>query len=318
MNPLARLDLSRFQIDDESFVGQAIALGVRFEKLPPQISDALLGYLRAKGLTYGQRNRTGIAMSREGLERGVRQALICLDIGLRDQAQGDLNVAVDILAQGDFESIRKNGYERAFFQLHEIRKGSLALLTRTTATFLQTEHRNLKRWSSLVPETWTRPADDLEDEEQLVDPRSDYGLFQETEARMDFLNSIPNDALRNLEQLVTDGRSFDGLLRNLMLALSLDLESLLPSQEHIAHFENTCFDEQRLKPEIRDKVLHLMDRQLEASVDDGTWREAIRDAFLDEITFVEDSLVGGLQGVFLLPGKKPVTADDLLGETALE
>lgn len=318
MNPLARLDLSRFQIDDESFVGQAIALGVQFEKLPPQVSDALLGFLRAKGLYYGQRNRAGIAIARNGLERGVRQALICLDMGLMDQAESDLNRAVDLLAQGDFEAIRKCGYQRAFFQLEEIRKGSLALLTRSTARFLQEEHRFLKRWSTLVPETWTRPADDLEEEDQLVDARSDYGVFLRTQARLDFLNSIPNEALEQVQQMVTEGRSFDGLLHNLILALSLDVESLMPSAEEIALFGQTCFEDGKMKQDIRDKVLHLMDRQLEASVLDGVYRAEIRAAIEEEIDFFEQVLGADLTGFFLLPGKKAVTADDLLGEVTTE
>lgn len=318
MNPLARLDLSRFQIDDESFVGQAIALGMRFNKLPSHTSDALLGFLRAKGLYYGQRNRSGIAIARDGLERGVRQALICLDMGLNNTSQGDLNKAVELLAQGDFEAIRKNGYQIAFFQLQEIRKGSLALLTRSTATFLQEEHRNLIRWSTLVPETWTRPPDDLEEEAMLVDARIDYGVFLQTQARMDFLNSIPNEALNQLQQSVSDGRSFDGLLRNLILALALDLETLVPSSEEIARFKEMCFEHNQMRSEIRDKVLHLMDRQLEASVLNASHRSEIRVFVEGEVEFLEQVSGGEMASFFLLPGKKTVTADDLLEDVAVE
>jgi hypothetical protein len=313
MNPLARLDLSRFQIDDESFVGQAIALGVRFNKLPSHTSDALLGFLRAKGLYYGQRNRSGIAIARNGLERGVRQALICLDMGLEEASEGDLNKAVELLGQGDFEATRKKGYQIAFFQLEEIRKSSLALLTRSTATFLQEEHRNLMRWSTLVPETWTRPPDDLEEEAMLVDARTDYGVFLQTQARMDFLNSIPNEALNQLQQSVSDGRSFDGLLRNLILALALDLESLLPSSEEIARFRETCFEQNQIRPEVRDKVLHLMDSVLNASN-----RSEIRASVEGEIEFLEQVSGGDMASFFLLPGKKTVSADDLLEDVVAE
>ena len=68
MNPLAQLDLGRFRIDAESFVGQTIELGIRFQKLPEQTGEALLAFLRVKGMYYGKRNRAGIAISREGLE----------------------------------------------------------------------------------------------------------------------------------------------------------------------------------------------------------------------------------------------------------
>ncbi|MFT5365293.1 MAG: hypothetical protein ACI8V2_000230 [Candidatus Latescibacterota bacterium] len=318
MNPLARLDLSRFQIDDESFVGQAIALGVRFNKLPPQTTDALLGFLRAKGLYYGQRNRSGIAIARSGLERGVRQALICLDMGLWNLSQGDLNRAVECLGKGDFEATRKEGYQIAFFQLEEIRKGSLGLLTRPTAAFLQEEHRNLKRWATLVPETWTRLPDDLEEEAQLVDARIDYGIFLQTQARMDFLNSIPNEALEQLQQMVSEGRSFEGLLRNLILALALDLETLIPSSEEMSQFESTCFKDGIMRSEIREKVLHLMDRQLEASVLDGPYRSEIRVVVEEEIAFFEQVSGEDLAGFFLLAGKKAATADDLLDDVVAD
>lgn len=314
MNPLAKLDLSRFQIDDESFVGQAIALGVRFEKLPPQISDALLSYLRAKGLYYGQRNRSGIAIAREGLERGVRQALICLDMGLKALANGDLNVAVELLAKGDFEATRKEGYQIAFFQLEEIRKGSLGLLTRSTASFLQEEHRNLKRWATLVPETWTRPPDDLEEEDQLVDARRDYGLYLQTQARMDFLNSIPHEALKQLQASVSEGRTFDGLVHNLILALALDLETLVPSAEAMLQFSTTCFEDGQMRSEIRDKVVQLMNRQIESSVVEGPYRAHMQTTVHEEIAFFEQVAGEDLAGFFLIPGKKAPTADELLQE----
>ena len=53
-NPLATLDLSRFRIDSESFVGQVIELGARFEKLPPNIGDALLGFFALAGVALWQ------------------------------------------------------------------------------------------------------------------------------------------------------------------------------------------------------------------------------------------------------------------------
>lgn len=318
MNPLARLDLSRFRIDDESFVGQAISLGVRFDKLPPQTSDALLGFLRAKGLYYGRRNRSGIAIARDGLERGVRQALICLDMGLQNLSRSDLNEAVDLLSKGDFEAIRKEGYQIAFEQLEAIRKGSLGLLTRPTASFLQEEYQILKRWSTLMPETWTRPPDDLEEEAQLVDARTDYVSFLQTQARMDFLNSVPNEALSQLQASVSEGRSFDGLLRNMILALSLDLETLTPSSEEMTQFGQTCFVNGIMRPQVRDKVMQLMDRQLETSALDMPYRSEIRAAVEEEISFFEQVAGEELAGFFLIAGSKAVTADDLLSEVAFE
>ncbi|MDA0712126.1 MAG: hypothetical protein O3B73_18155, partial [bacterium] len=299
MNPLARMDLSRFRIDSESYVGQAVALGLQFEKLPPQITDALLGFLRTKALYYGQRNRSGIAMARNVLERGVRQALICMDVGLKKLSSGDLNRAVILLGKGDFETSRKEGYQVAFFQLEEMRKGSLGLLTRSTASFLQDEHRILKRWATLVPETWTRPADDMEEEPQLVDVRREYGDFLQTQARMDFLNSIPDEALEPLQQMVSEGRSFEGLLRNLILVLALDLESISPSIGDMARFAQTCFSHGKMRSEVREKVLHLMDHQLESSVLEGPCRDDIRSAFEAEIALFEQVAPENMAELFM-------------------
>ena len=150
-NPLARLDLDRFRIDAESFVGQAIELSIRFEKLPPQISDALLAFLRTKGTYFGKRNRTGIAISRESLERGVRHALICMDLGLNELAEGDLNRAVDLLAGGDFEGFRKKGYELAFFRLEAMREEAQILAKRPEISFLSQEGKDVQHWSALTP-----------------------------------------------------------------------------------------------------------------------------------------------------------------------
>ena len=309
MNPLAQLDLSRLQIDSESFLGQAIALGMQFEKLPPQTGDVLLGFLRTKGMFYGKRNRSGIAIAREGLERGVRQALISLEMGLRERAEGDLNRAVDFLATGAFEDIRKRGYELAFFRLEEMRKGSEALVRQPEASFLTAEHRSLKQWVTLVTETWTRPPDDREEEEDLVDPQVEYETFLQTRARLAFVRSIPKDALLSLQKAVADGLAFDSLLRNAILALALDLHTLLPSDGKIEAFKG-CFDEGQMRPEVRDKIMRLMDRQLEASVDEAAYRTAIRDAVEEEIAFFEAVIDGDLTGVFLLPGQKRETDGD--------
>ena len=310
-NPLARLDLSRFRIDSESFVGQAIELGVRFEKLPPNVGDALLGFLRAKGLHFGKRNRSGIAIGREDLEHGVRQALIALDLGLEERAEGDINQAVEIIAQGDFEACRKRGYEIAFYRLEEMSQKSLGLLLRPEVSFLQPEHHDVSHWAKVAPETWVRPPDGDEEESQLVDPKRDYIAFLNTLPRLEFLRSVPGAALAELQDLVNEGRTFDGLLRNLILALSLDLESLLPSDAQIEAFRQTCFQDGRMKEGVRNKVFELMDHQLQGSVEKETDREGVRQDFEAEVEFLEEASIGHLDGLFLLPDESD-PADDLL------
>ncbi len=298
-NPLATLDLSRFRIDSESFVGQVIELGTRFEKLPPNIGDALLGFLRLQGLHYGKRNRSGIAIRREDLEHGVRQALISMDLGLEARAESDLNRAVEIIAEGDFEACRKRGYEIAFFRLQEMAQACRAMLLRPEVKFLQSEYRAVSRWANAVPETWMRPPDDEEDELQLVDPKRDYAAYQNALRRLAFLRSIPKAALTELETAV-EGRTYDGLLHNLILALALDMESLLPSEAQIEAFRQTCFEEGKMKTGVRAKVFELMDRQLEVSVEDAKECVAIRQEFEAEVEFLEEVSLSDFKEVFLL------------------
>ncbi len=299
-NPLATLDLSRFRIDSESFVGQVIELGTRFEKLPPNIGDALLGFLRLQGLHYGKRYRSGIAIRRENLEHGVRQALISMDLGLEARAESDLNQAVDIIAQGDFEACRKRGYEIAFFRLQEMAQMCRAMLLRPEVKFLQSEYRAIARWATAVPETWMRPQDDDEDESQLVDPKRDYEAYQVAFRRLAFLRSIPKAALTEVEMAV-EARTYDGLLRNLILALALDMESLLPLEAQIEAFRQRCFEEGKMREDVRAKVFELMDRQLESSVEDIEDRLAIRSEFEAEVEFLEEVSCSPFTGVFLLP-----------------
>ena len=299
-NPLATLDLSRFRIDSESFVGQVIELGTRFEKLPPNIGDALLGFLRLQGLHYGKRNRSGIAIRREDLEHGVRQALISMDLGLEARAESDLNRAVEIIAEGDFEACRKRGYEISFFRLQEMAQACRAMLLRPEVKFLQSEYRAVSRWANAVPETWMRPPDDEEDELQLVDPKRDYAAYQIALRRLAFLRSIPKAALAELE-IAVEGRTYDGLLHNLILALALDMESLLPSEAQIEAFRQTCFEEGKMKTGVRAKVFELMDRQLEASVEDAEDCVAIRQEFEAEVEFLEEVSLSDFKAVFLLP-----------------
>ena len=299
-NPLATLDLSRFRIDSESFVGQVIELGTRFEKLPPNIGDALLGFLRLQGLHYGKRNRSGIAIRRGDLEHGVRQALIAMDLGLEARAESDLNRAVEIIAEGDFEACRKRGYEIAFFRLQEMARECRLMLLRPEVKFLQSEYRDISRWATAVPETWMRPPDDEEDEIQLVDPKRDYAAYQVALRRLAFLRSLPKAALTELE-IAVEARTYDGFLRNLILTLALDMESLLPSDGQIEAFRRRCFEEGKMRAEVRAKVFELMDRQLEASIEDAEDRVAIRREFEAEVEFLEEVSFSPFKGVFLLP-----------------
>ena len=185
----ARLDLERFRIDSESFLGQAMALGLRFGKLREDYADGILAYLRAAGMGYGQRYREGIGVTREVLERGIRQAVVCMELGLLDASGSDLNAAVGILEAGDLEALRKRGWELAFFRLEEMRDRCEAALGQPEAAFLGARKKDVRRWSRLTPETWTCAGEEVDPgEDNGVDPLRDYASFRDVKGRMDFVS----------------------------------------------------------------------------------------------------------------------------------
>ena len=295
---LARIDLAQLRIDSESFLGQAVDLGVRFRKLPEQIADTLLAYLRMTATSYAQRNRTGIAVSREGLEAGVRQALVCVELGLRDASEEDLNRAVDLLSGGVFEGFRKRGWEMAFFRLEEMRDTSRRLLKRPEAHFLKPFLRDIQRWSRLVGGTWSIPPGDDDNEEVQVHPIRDYATFQDVSARLDFLRPLPEQAFRDLLAASEDGGSFGNLVRNLVLCLFLDLTSLLPNHRQVGDFRRRCFDGGKMRPEAREKVMFLVERQLNAQVE-AAYRDAIRQEVEEEIALLEQASGQAMDGLFI-------------------
>ena len=300
MNRLAKLDLDRLRIDSESFLGQAIALGVRFEKLPENAPEAMLAYLQTAGMTFAQRYRMGIGISREGLEQGVWQTLVCMELGLEDRAGGDLNAAVDLIAGGDFEVFRKRGWEIAFFRLEEMRETSASLLERPEAAFLQRHLKDAGRWAHLTPETWTIPPEADGEDKERIDPLKDYAAFREVKARMDFLRSLPQAAFRELGRTAGEGAAFEDLLRNLILSLTLDLETLTPDAGQAAEFRSRCFKGGAMRPQAREKVLRLVEDHLKSAVDGEAARAQMRDEVAAELLVLEEAAEAGMEAFFIL------------------
>ena len=295
----ARLDLERFRIDSESHLAQAMALGLRFGTLREDYADGMLAYLRTVGMGHAQRYREGIGITREVLERGVRQAVVCMELGLLDVSAGDLNAAVDGLAAGDLETLRKRGWELAFFRLEEMRDRSLALLGQPETAFLKGRLKDLRRWSRLTPETWTW-ADDEADagEDNSIDPLRDYASFREVKGRMDFVAGLPSDAREDLLLAAGEDVSYDGLLRNLVLSLALDLQVLVPDAGQVSEFESRCFAEGKLLPEARERVLAQTEAFLVGAVEDEAVREVLLSEIRAEISQLESRVDRGLAGFF--------------------
>ena len=299
MKTLARMDLDRLRMDSESFLGQAIELGVRFKKLPEHTADAMLGYLRVTATSTARRHRTGIAVAREDLERGVRQALISMELGLEDAAGGDLNVAVSLLSDGSFEAFRKRGWEIAFSRLETMRDASRSLLEQTGTLLLKAFLPDVRRWSRLVPGTWAVPPEEDNDGEGTVDPLKDYAAFREVRARLAFLRPLSEEMLQQLLGATDDAAGFEDLLRNLILSLALNLKTLLPGRTQVEAFRTHCFEEGKMLPEVREKILYLVGRQLEAEVEDRAQRQAIRREVEAEMELLEQVSSEPMGGFFI-------------------
>ena len=285
MTALVRPDLNQIRPDADSFLGQALDLGRRYGRLPESILDVLMAYLRARGLGFAQRHRSGIAIGREGLEKGVTQALTCMDLGLEKAAEGDLNRAVELLADGDLESLRQPGWELAFARLQEMRQRSSAALAEEEALWLQDSLHLLERWSRVVPETWL--SHDAEGEAQPVDPLVDYPLFTELLDQLAFLRSLPPGSLRGLGEPAGEGETFDQVLRHLVLALALDRTELAPKPGDAARARK-LFAEGRMRPEVRQKVLRLLDDHLDEALPDPDARTRLRGRIEKQIAALEE------------------------------
>ena len=74
----AHIDPRRLSVDVESLLGRAAAIGMQIVDLPPTFGDALMAWLRARALGFAQQQRTGIALGRDLLRRGVVRAWTCV------------------------------------------------------------------------------------------------------------------------------------------------------------------------------------------------------------------------------------------------
>jgi len=296
MTGLLRPDLNQIPLDVDSFLGRAIALGRQYGKLPERFLDALMVFLRTRGLAYAQRHRTGIRIGREELARGIKQAVTCVDLALEEEAGGDLNAAVETLVHGDFEALRQRGWELAFGRLEEMRERSAILCQRQEAKFLQELLPQVHPWTRIVPETWT--GVDAEGEAVPVDPREDYAAFGQLEGRLAFLHSLPRERLRELLAAVPQGGTFASLLQRLLLALALDQESLVADGEQVRRFQEECFAGGRMRPEVRQKVLSQLAAHLEGALESRDIRAAILDDVEEEIGLLEGCAAEDMVALF--------------------
>ena len=291
MSRLARVDLNQVPLDSSSFIGQVVAAGLEYEQLPPRFMDSLRAYLHIRGLGFAQRNRTGIALGRDQLRQGMERGLACMDLALEEASSGDLNAAVAKLVSDPFDALYKQGWERAFQRLKEMRQQARALVGCPELGFWPDLQPKVAALAKLVPETWTGPS--------AIDLRADGQMLQELTGKVAFVRSLPQPSVAALlEQVDVD---FAGVLHRVVLALALGRVELVAKKEHVSRFCAECFDEGGLRPELRQEVLDQVAGHLDNAVDDPVVRAKITDEFRAGIEVLERAATQGDLDVLLLP-----------------
>ena len=292
MSRLARVDLNQVPLDHNSFIGQVVAAGLEYEQLPPRFMDSLQAYLRIRGLGFAQRNRTGIALGRDQLRQGMERGLACMDLALEEESGGDLNAAVAKLVSDPFDALYKQGWERAFRRLEEMREQARALVGCSELGFWPGRQPKVAALAKLVPETWTGPS--------AIDLRADGQMLQELTGKVAFVRSLPQPSVAALlEQVDVD---FAGVLHRVILALALGRVELVAEKEHVSRFCAECFTEDGLHPHVRRQVLDQLVGHLDDTVTNADVRVRIADELGAEIGVLEQAAdQGDLAAFFLSP-----------------
>ncbi|MYC69315.1 MAG: hypothetical protein F4X17_01230 [Gemmatimonadetes bacterium] len=279
MSRLARVDLNQVPLDSSSFIGQVVAAGLEYEQLPPRFMDSLRAYLQISGLGFAQRNRTGIALGRDQLRQGMERGLACMDLALEEASGGDLNAAVAKLVGDSFDALYKQGWERAFQRLKEMRQQARALVGCPELGFWPDRQPKVAALTKLVPETWTGPS--------AIDVRADGQMLQELTGKVAFVRSLPQPSVAALlEQVDVD---FAGVLHRVILALALGRAELVAKKEHVLRFRSECFDAGGLRPHVRRQVLAQLVEHLDDAVADADVRVRIADELSAEIEVLEQA-----------------------------
>ena len=296
MSRLARFDLNQVPLDHNSFIGQVVAAGLEYEQLPPRFMDSLRAYLRICGLGFAQRNRTGIALGRDQLRQGMERGLACMDLALEEVSGGDLNAAVAKLVSDPFDALYKQGWERAFRRLEEMRQQARALVGCPELGFWPNLQPKVAALAKLVPETWAGPS--------AIDLRADGRMLQELTGKVAFVRSLPQPSVEALlEQVDVD---FAGVLHRVILALALGRTELVVKKEHVSRFCAECFDSGGLLPHVRRQVLDQFVGHLEDTVEDADVRVWIADELGAEIEVLEQAADRGDLAAFFLSHPVPL------------
>ncbi len=288
MNTLAKLDLNRLSVDEQAFLARVLELGVRLGRFPEPFLDALSAYLQGTAVHHARRFRTGIKVRKEDLSRGVRRVAVCLDAGLKDEARGDLNAAVDLLRPDRFEALRKRGWEIVHAHLKEMRQAAVRILKSPYRGLLKGDGKRLRRWATIRPDDGS--AEDPDGAREEMDLVAEFAEFRRVEMQARLLGSLPGPLVRGLPEAQRRSWGFDQVVRGVVLALATDGEDLVLDSQARARLCDLCDAGGALNADAREKVERLLRDHLLAHSDDPEYlayvlnaaREAVGEARSDD------------------------------------
>lgn len=242
---LAAVELRRLFVDVDSLLARAAAAGMTTQALAPTFGDTLMAWLRARALGFAQQQRTGVAIRRDLLRRGVERAWTSVDDGLCTESQGDVEAAVDLLASGELDRFYRAGYERLVLDLIDLRQQAESWIIESTALALLPQWRvPLHEWSRIVAETWISTTADGTSKD--IDPRVERRRFEQARPWLEFAAHLPGAAARDLLEREP---SFAGgaplLLRRVWCALILQRETLPVDEGDLAQLLTILQDVER-------------------------------------------------------------------------
>jgi len=176
------------------------------------------------------------------------------------------------------------GYERIIAQLERLRDNSSSWLhDETTLALLPRADMALRRWSRIVPESWTVPSQDG-GEDVAIEPQAELLQFGKLNLELNFAVSLPRQPTREL--ISTEPDFAGGLplpLRRVWLALVLGVPGLTADTDVIAAFRVRLTDS-ALDSGATADALTVLEEHLALAFEDSAARQTLRDAALLELT----------------------------------
>jgi len=260
MNALQHADLNRLAADTDRFLGRVLLIGRDHERLPTGLEEALFAFLRAHTMSHARRYRQGLGMARDTMEAGLRQGFLCIEEGLRLGTDGDVERGIEQLGQGDFESLRRAGWEHLWTCLDQMQRGSREVLGGPCLPILEEWRVDLERWSTIVPETWA--AQTASGDTVPVEPTEEYAEYLAVWDRAQFLDGLPSASRRGLLEKWPANAEYSRFVRHLIAALALGCTELPLGATDIRRFAEECFTPTGMLPAIRLAVVEQVQEQL--------------------------------------------------------